>query len=41
MLTLAAAVPLVKPADCAYNVEQLVRLARQAADADADITLFP
>ena len=41
MITLAAAVPFVKPTDCAYNVGQIVRLARQAADANADITLFP
>jgi len=41
MITLAAATPSVKPADCAYNVSRLVRLAHKASDAGADITLFP
>ena len=41
MITLAAAIPSVKPADCAYNVEHLVALAHKASAAGADITLFP
>ena len=41
MITLAAAVPTVKPADCALNVQHLIALARKAAAARADITLFP
>jgi NAD+ synthase (glutamine-hydrolysing) len=40
-ITLAAAVPTVKPADCALNVQHLVHLAHKAASLGADITLFP
>lgn len=41
MITLAAAVPFVRPTDCAYNVSRLVALARKASEAGADVTLFP
>jgi len=40
-IILAAAIPSVKPADCTYNVEHLIGLARQASAAGADVTLFP
>ena len=41
MITLAAAVPFVRPTDCAYNVSRLVALARKASEAGTDVTLFP
>ncbi|MCE5290120.1 MAG: NAD(+) synthase [Nocardiaceae bacterium] len=37
----AVAVPHVKVADPAYNAEQTITLAREAADAGAVLTLFP
>ena len=41
MITLAAAVPFVRPTDCAHNVSRLVALARKASEAGTDVTLFP
>lgn len=35
------AIPLVRVADPAYNVEQTIRLARQASDIHSTVTLFP
>lgn len=40
-IRIAAAVPNVKTADCAYNVEHLIALARKAAAAGAELTVFP
>ncbi len=37
----AVAVPLVKVADPAYNVRQILQLARRASEADAAVAVFP
>jgi NAD+ synthase (glutamine-hydrolysing) len=41
ILRVAAAVPVVFPADCTRNVERLIALARRASEAGAQITVFP
>lgn len=38
---IAVAVPLVKVADCEYNVQQMILLIKRAHEIDADVVLFP
>lgn len=40
-LRVAAAVPIVHPADCAQNVNHLINLAKKAAETGVQITVFP
>ena len=37
----AVATPCVRVADTSYNVEQLIRIAKDAAGADAKVIVFP
>ena len=37
----AAAIPLLQVGDVEYNVGEIIRLAREAADKDAEIVVFP
>ena len=37
----AAAVPAVSPADCSTNIESIIAVARQAADAGAEVVVTP
>lgn len=41
ILRVAAAVPIVYPADCERNVSNLIALAKKAAETGAQITVFP
>ena len=38
---IAAATPALRVADCAYNAEQTISLARRAADEGAAVVVFP
>ena len=38
---IAAAVPIVKVADCHYNIEQMTSLIKKAEEKDVEILLFP
>ncbi len=40
-IKIAAATPLVKVADCAYNIQQMLPLVREANEKGADIIAFP
>ena len=40
-IKVAAAIPHVKVADCAYNAERIITLIKQAAERDVSIVVFP
>ena len=40
-IKVAAAIPHVKVADCAYNAERIIALIKQAAERDISVVVFP
>ena len=40
-IKVAAAIPAVKVANCAYNAQEMEKLIRQAAGAGARVVVFP